>query len=51
LRTSRSAIFKEPDTFVWVALKDPDRAELEEMQRQFGLHKLVVKALITDTNG
>jgi magnesium transporter len=34
---------EEPDTFVWVALKDPDAAELEEMQKQFGLHELAVE--------
>jgi magnesium transporter len=34
---------KQPDTFVWVALKDPDAAELDEMQRQFGLHELAVE--------
>ena len=33
----------QPDTFVWVALKDPDAAELEEMQKQFGLHDLAVE--------
>jgi magnesium transporter len=34
---------EQPDTFVWVALKDPDAAELEEMQKQFGLHELAVE--------
>jgi magnesium transporter len=33
----------EPDTFVWVALKDPEPAELDEMQKQFGLHELAVE--------
>jgi magnesium transporter len=33
----------QPDTFVWVALKDPNAAELEEMQKQFGLHELAVE--------
>jgi magnesium transporter len=33
----------EPDTFVWVALKDPEAAELDEMQKQFGLHELAVE--------
>jgi magnesium transporter len=32
-----------PDCFVWVGLKDPDDAELEAMQRQFGLHPLAVE--------
>ncbi len=34
---------KPPDTFVWVALKDPNAAELDEMQNQFGLHELAVE--------
>ena len=33
----------QPDTFVWVALKDPDAAELDEMQKQFDLHDLAVE--------
>ncbi len=32
-----------PDSFVWVALREPDAATLEEMQRQFGLHPLAVE--------
>jgi magnesium transporter len=32
-----------PDCFVWVALKDPDAAELGEMQEEFGLHPLAVE--------
>jgi magnesium transporter len=32
-----------PDTLVWVALKDPEPAELAEMQREFGLHQLAVE--------
>ncbi len=32
-----------PDCFVWVALKDPDDAELAEMQEEFGLHPLAVE--------
>jgi magnesium transporter len=32
-----------PDCFVWVALKDPDAKELEEMQEEFGLHELAVE--------
>jgi magnesium transporter len=34
---------RQPDCFVWVALKDPEPAELEAMQRQFGLHELAVE--------
>ena len=33
----------EPGTFVWVALKDPEAKELDEMQLQFGLHELAVE--------
>ena len=29
--------------FVWVALKDPTEAELEEMREEFGLHELAVE--------
>ena len=32
-----------PDCFVWVAIKDPDEAELTAMQEQFGLHELAVE--------
>ena len=32
-----------PDCFVWVALKDPELAELAEMRDQFGLHELAVE--------
>jgi magnesium transporter len=33
----------EPGCFVWVALKDPEPAELEVMQKEFGLHELAVE--------
>ena len=33
----------EPDCFVWVALQDPEPAELEVMQKEFGLHELAVE--------
>ena len=32
-----------PDTFVWVALQDATAEELDEMQREFGLHPLAVE--------
>ncbi len=32
-----------PGCFVWVALRDADGAELDEMQRAFGLHPLAVE--------
>jgi magnesium transporter len=32
-----------PECFVWVALRDPEPAEIAAMQRQFGLHPLAVE--------
>ena len=32
-----------PDCFVWVAIKDPEPAEIEAMQKEFGLHDLAVE--------
>ena len=32
-----------PDCFVWVALKDPEPAELSKMQEEFNLHELAVE--------
>jgi magnesium transporter len=32
-----------PGSFVWVALRDADPAELEEMRDEFGLHELAVE--------
>jgi magnesium transporter len=32
-----------PDTFVWVALRDPDKAKLDEMKQAFDLHPLAVE--------
>jgi magnesium transporter len=32
-----------PGSLVWVALKDPDEAELRTMQEEFGLHELAVE--------
>jgi magnesium transporter len=34
---------QRPDCFVWVALKEPDAAELAEMQDEFDLHELAVE--------
>lgn len=34
---------KKPGCFVWVAIKDPQPAELEAMQNEFGLHDLAVE--------
>lgn len=33
----------EPDCFVWVAIADPEPAELEAMRKEFGLHELAVE--------
>lgn len=34
---------KQPDCFVWLALKDPEPSELETLQEEFGLHELAVE--------
>lgn len=34
---------EQPNSFVWVALKDPDPAELEHLQQEFALHELAVE--------
>jgi magnesium transporter len=33
----------QPNCFVWVALRDPDSKELEDMQAEFNLHPLAVE--------
>lgn len=38
-----SDYLKMPDCFVWVALKDAEPAELDQMQREFNLHELAVE--------
>jgi len=38
-----SEYLKRPQSFVWVALKDPDAAELAAMQEEFGLHELAIE--------
>ena len=42
-KESISEYVKRPDCFVWVGLKDPTQAELEEMREEFGLHELAVE--------
>ena len=37
---------KEAGRFVWVALKEPDAAELAIMQEEFGLHELAIEDAI-----
>ena len=34
---------ERPDCFVWVALKDPEAAELTALQEEFGLHELAIE--------
>lgn len=38
-----SQTLAQPDTFVWVALKDADEGELRQMKQQFNLHELAVE--------
>jgi magnesium transporter len=38
-----SQYIKNPECFVWVALKDAQPQELEKMQYEFGLHELAVE--------
>jgi magnesium transporter len=42
-RDEVSAYVARPECFVWVALKEPDAAELEALQHQFSLHPLAVE--------
>jgi magnesium transporter len=38
-----SEYVSRPDTFVWVAMFEPTREELDEMAQEFGLHELAVE--------
>ncbi|HSW83127.1 MAG TPA: magnesium/cobalt transporter CorA [Usitatibacter sp.] len=38
-----SDYLKQSGTFVWVAMKDPEAIELEEMEQEFDLHPLAVE--------
>ena len=38
-----SEYLKQPGSFVWVAIKDPQPAEIDEMEQEFGLHPLAVE--------
>jgi len=38
-----SEYIKEPDTFVWVALRDPAVSDIALMQEEFSLHELAVE--------
>jgi magnesium transporter len=38
-----SEYVKRPECFVWVALKEAEPAELDQLQQEFGLHELAVE--------
>lgn len=38
-----SDVLRQPDTFVWVGLVEPDEALLEKLQEEFGLHDLAIE--------
>lgn len=38
-----SEVLKQPDTFVWVGLIEPDESLLEKLREEFGLHELAVE--------
>lgn len=38
-----SDVLKEPDTFVWVGLHEPDEPLLEKLQEEFNLHDLAIE--------
>jgi magnesium transporter len=38
-----SDYLQQPGCFVWVALRDPEEAELDKMREEFGLHELAVE--------
>lgn len=42
-----SEYVKRPECFVWVAIKDPQPAELHAMEKEFGLHPLAVEDALT----
>lgn len=38
-----SDVLKEPDTFIWLGLHEPDEALLLKIQEEFGLHDLAIE--------
>ena len=38
-----SEVLKQPDTFVWVGLHEPDEALLAKIQEEFDLHDLAIE--------
>lgn len=38
-----SEVIKQPDTFLWIGLHEPDNALLDKMQEEFSLHELAME--------
>lgn len=38
-----SEVVRQPDTFIWLGLHEPDDALLQKMQEEFGLHELAIE--------
>ena len=38
-----SEILRDPDTFIWIGLHEPDEPLLEKLQEEFGLHDLAIE--------
>jgi magnesium transporter len=38
-----SEVIKEPGTFVWLGLFEPDKSMLEKLKEEFGLHELAIE--------
>jgi magnesium transporter len=38
-----SELIRQPDTFVWLGLHEPDDAQLRRIQQEFGLHELAIE--------
>lgn len=38
-----SEVIKQPGTFVWLGLHEPDEAQLRQIQEEFGLHELAIE--------
>jgi magnesium transporter len=42
-----SEVLKQPGTFVWIGLYEPDQALLRKVQEEFGLHDLAIEDALT----
>ena len=42
-----SEVLKEPDTFVWLGLWQPEDAYMRSIQEEFGLHDLAIEDALT----